>query len=102
LELALARRINLPGGQGLKRWGPDAGESEDRHYRKNDPALVGEGHGDKSDASAGNPDDNGPAFAEQFGCGARQECLHQRLADTERAQRKADPKAIPPECVEAP
>ena len=95
-------RINLPGGQGLKRWCADAAESEDRHDGEDDPALVGEGHDDKSDAGAGNPDENGPAVAEQFGRRAGQECLHQRLADTERAERKADPEAIPMERVEAP
>jgi hypothetical protein len=55
LQLALANRINLPGGYGLKSWCANIAESEDRHYCEYDSALVGEGHGEKSNAGQAIP-----------------------------------------------
>lgn len=98
----MAGRIDLPGGQSLESRYADATEGEDRHDGENDPAPVGESHDSETEARAGNPEDDGPAFAQPLDRQARQECLHQCLAGTERAQRKADPEAVPPEGVKAP
>jgi hypothetical protein len=97
----LASCVNLPFSKRLKRRFAVASESEDGHDGEDDTSP-GKSHDDTSERGAGDTDENSPAVAEQFGRRAGQECLDQRLADTERAKRKADPEAIPAERVETP
>ena len=58
----LASCVNLTGSQRLER--------QYGHVGGDDPSLGGESHDDKNDRRAGNPDENSPAVAEQFGCRA--------------------------------